>query len=339
MSICVGVVGAGFISEVHLKALSVDERVNLAWVIDTNSEVALQQAVKYGIPQTATDYRRMLDDPSVDVVDIAVPHFLHLPITLEALDAGKDVMLEKPIALDLNEADKLITKAETTGKQLLIKKYLRFSKPHQMAKELIDKDAIGRTYLGVASLYAQQLHWENDPENWHGVWEKAGGGVVMDAAIHLVDLMQFLFGRAKAINAITKRLVAENPDKAEDVGALNIEYVNGQIASIVCANCDNSLPRIFFRKEIYGTKGSLLIHDLNGENKLDLRVGGKTDEVVSIKNWWEEANFAAINHLVDCLVDGEKPVASLDEARHDLEIVLAVYQSNKEGKRIALSAD
>ena len=201
---------------------------------------------------------------------------------------------------------------------------------------MIDDGTIGRAYLGMISVIDQHLDRENDPGNWHGVWQMAGGGAVMDFGIHQIDLLQFFFGRAQAVSATTKRSAAEFPEKAEDTGILTIEYGNGAVASIICCNCDTSLPGMTPRKEIYGTEGSLQIHQVDGQTKLNLRADGKSSEVVSISNWWEDANLAVITHLVDCLVDGAEPVATLEEARHDLEIVLAAYRASKEGKRIVL---
>lgn len=336
MTINMGLIGAGRISDVHLKALTNDERVRLNCIADTDESAARRQAERYGAERFVTDYREILDDPSIDTVDVAGPVFIHCPITLEALDAGKDVICEKPMALNLDEVDQMINKAKETGRRLLVKKYQRFSRPHQLAKEMIDGGTLGRAYFGKASVVEQHLDQENDPEAWRGTWEKAGGGVLMDFAIHKIDLMQFFFGRAQAVTATTRRLVAEHPNKAEDIGIVTIEYAAGSIANIVSFNCDDSLPKAWHRQEIYGTEGSLQIHEIDTTLNMNLTVNGRSDEVVSVPNWWEEANITVIRHLIDCLVDGTEPVAPLSEVRHDLEIISAAYRSSNEGKRIVL---
>lgn len=244
--------------------------------------------------------------------------------------------IAKALARDLAETDQMIERARTTGKRLLIKKYQRFSQPHRAARKLIDDGTIGRPYLAMISVIDQHLDRENDPGNWRGVWEKAGGGAVMDFGIHRIDLLQFLFGRVRSVTAMTRRQAAAFPEKAEDTGLLTLEYENGAIASIICCNCDTSLPGMTPRREIYGTEASLRIQEVGGRTKLNIRSGGNSTEVVSVSNWWEDANIAVVTHLVDCLVDGAEPVATLEEARHDLEIVLAAYRSSREGKRIGL---
>ena len=338
MTINVGLIGAGRISDVHLKALTGDERVRVICIADTDASAAARQAEKFGVRRFVTDYREMLDDRSIDAVDVSGPVFLHCPMTLDALESGKDVICEKPMALNLDEVDRMIGKAKETGRRLLIKKYQRFARPNELAREMINRGTLGRVYFTKTSVIDQQLDQENDPNAWRGTWHKAGGGAVMDFGIHKIDLMQYYFGRAKAVTATTRRMVGEHAEKAEDVGIVTIEHVSGSISVIMCFNCDESLPKAWHRQEIYGTEGSLQIHEFDHTMKMNLVVGGQSDEIVSTPNWWEEGNIAVIRHLVDCLVDCAEPVASLEEARHDLEIVFAAYQSSSEGRRIVLDA-
>ncbi len=338
MVIGVGLIGAGMISDVHLKGLTRDQRVKVICIADTDKAAASRQAKKFGVKHTVGDYREMLDDPSIEVIDVAGPVFLHCPMTIDALEAGKNVICEKPMALNLEETDRMIGKAKETGRQLLVKKYQRFSKPHEIAKQMISNGDLGGAYLGTASTIEQNLDQENNPDAWRGCWDKAGGGVLMDFGVHKIDLMQFFFGRATAVTATTRRLVCDFPERAEDVGAVTIEYESGSIATILSFSCDNSLPKSWHRQEVYGTKASLQIHEFDTTLRMTKTIDGESKEIISTENWWEEANVSAIQHLVDCLVDGVEPITPLGEVRHDLEIIFAAYQSSEEGRRIVLSS-
>ena len=332
-----GMIGAGGISDVHLMALAAHESVDLACIADPSQEACERQGARYGIRRTVSDYREMLDDPAIDAVDIAVPHYLHCPIALDALAAEKDVICEKPIGLDLDDADAMIRAAENSTSRLLIKKYLRSAPHHQQAKEIIDAGGIGRVYLATGLLVVQQLAIENDVRNWRGTWDRAGGGVMIDAGIHLVDLMQFLLGPVVAVSATAKRLVAEHPEKADDTASLTLEHGRGAISSIVCANCDTSLAGVNWEKAFYGTAGSLHIFQRGPLTKLVMTTCGASEEISAIDNWWEAANVAAVTHLVDCLREGSEPIASLADARHDLDVMRSAYRSSAEGRRIVIA--
>ena len=336
MTIRMGVIGAGAISDVHLRALAAHDGVEVTCIADPSAEAREGQARKYGITRSVADYREMLERPDLDAVDIAVPHHLHCPMTLDALSAGLHVICEKPIGLDLEEADRMIEAAGRSRGRLLVKQYLRCAEHHARAKEIIDAGEIGDIYLMTGLFIAQLSRAENDPANWRGTWDRAGGGILIDGGVHLVDLMQFILGRAAAVSATAKRLVAGVPEKADDTTSLTIEYERDAIGSVVCASCDTSLAGLTQDKGFYGTRGSLRVFQDGPLTRLVRSVGGVSEEIVAVENWWENANLAVMNHLVDCLLDGSEPVVSLAEARHDLEIVLAAYRSANEGRRVTI---
>ena len=339
MTIRMGVIGAGMISDVHLMALAAHDHVEVTCIADPDAEARERQAKKYGVGHTVADYREMLERSDLDAVDIAVPHHLHCPMTLDGLSAGLHVICEKPIGLDLDEADRMIEAAARSKGRLLVKQYQRCAEHHVTAKEIIDSGEIGDVYLMTGLYVTQQLSAENDPDNWRGTWDKAGGGILIDGGVHLVDLMQFVLGRAAAVSATAKRLVADHPHKADDTTSVTIDYERGAIGSIVCANCDTSLlAHLTTEKGFYGTRGSLRMFQDGPLTRLIRSAGGVSKEILAVEDWWTKANVAVVTHLVDCLVDGAEPNVSLAEVRHDLEVVLAAYRSENEGRRVAIES-
>ena len=337
MTIRMGLIGAGAISDVHLKAFAAHDGVEVVCIAEPSTEAREGQARKYGIGRSVADYREMLDGSELDAVDVAVPHDLHCPIALDALSEGLHVICEKPIGLDLEEADRMIEAAGRSKGRLLVKQYQRCAEHHTKAKEIIDSGEIGDVYLMTGLFLAQLSRAENDPDNWRGTWDRAGGGILMDGGVHVVDLMQFILGRAAAVSATAKRLVAGLPHKADDTTSLTIEYERGAIGSVVCASCDTSLPGpTTTDRAFYGTRGSLRVWQDGPLTRLTRWTGGTPEEILAVENWWEAANVAVVTHLVDCLVDGTEPNVSLAEARHDLEIVQAAYLSAREGRRVEI---
>ena len=339
MSLRIAMVGAGGISDVHLMAFSAHPKVTLSAIVDPDLTAAKIQAQKYGARSVIADYRQVLEDPSIDVIDIAVPHFLHCQITLDALASGKHVICEKPIGLNLEDADRMIAAAKHAKGRLLIKKYQRCGAHHTKVKEVIDSGQIGDVFLAQGTFIGQQLGWENDPENWRGTWNKAGGGSLIDSGIHLVDLMQFILGKALAVTATTKRLVADFPEKADDTSSICIEYANNSVANILCTNADTSLAESNWTKTFFGTKGSLNVFMRDGITYVVKHANGASVELVKLANWWEITNIEVVTHLVDCLLNNQEPIASLAEARHDLEIVLTAYQASTSGQRIEIGKE
>ena len=138
------------------------------------------------------------------------------------------------------------------------------------------------------------------------------------------------------MSATAKRLVADHPHKADDTSSLTIEYERGAIGSVVCANCDTLARRPDRGEELL--RHPRVAARLAGRARHPtgpLGRAGVSEELLAVENWWEKANVAVVTHLVDCLLDGSEPVASLAEARHDLEVVLAGYRSANEGRRVA----
>ena len=204
IKINVGVIGLG-IGRYHVDRYAKCPRANIVAVADKDEELASKIAKENNVPFVYTDYKRLLEREDIDAVSVCLPNFLHAPVTIEALEAGKHVLCEKPMACTSNEAEKMIGVANKTGKKLMIGMTHRFRKDTQFLKKLIEEGELGEIYYAHTLWLRRRgmpvVDFPPDAEMGRGMWfiqkDKAGGGALMDIGVHMLDLVWWLMGRPK----------------------------------------------------------------------------------------------------------------------------------------------
>lgn len=240
----VAIIGAG-IGAQHLSGyLALPELFNVAVFCDLNTERA-QQAVgdNSGILITG-DIATVLDDPAIDLVDICLPPHLHFSVALQVLEAGKHVIVEKPVVRSLAEADELEQAAAKAGRQVFPVFQYRYGRAAKQLKALIAEGLTGKPY--VASI---EVHWNRDAAyyapDWRGTWAGESGGAVLGHAIHAHDLMQFFLGEVATVQAVTDTRV--NDIETEDCAAISFRMNNGAlVSSSVTLGAGNDTSRFRF---------------------------------------------------------------------------------------------
>ncbi|MFC1805594.1 Gfo/Idh/MocA family protein [Planctomycetota bacterium] len=335
MALRIGLIGGGSVAGVHLAGYArIDEvaRVRVAEV-NVDAHAALRQQPK--VADVVGDWRALLDDPSLDLIDICLPHHLHAQTAIAAFESGKAVICEKPIATTLDDADAMIAAAAAAHRPLYISHNMRFYPHHIRAKELLDEGAIGRPFLAVINVIGNELARMNDPQSWKGTWDKAGGGATIDTGFHATYTLHDFFGQPAAVTAVMARHVVTAPDKADDTAAVIFEFP-GLTATLSITYAATHHPWDE-RREIHGTEGSLYITDRRPP-RLRLVIDGE-DTAVPIDefaNPFADSIAAALRHFVGCTITGQDPMVTAAESRAVLRTALAAYQSAREGRRIEL---
>jgi UDP-N-acetylglucosamine 3-dehydrogenase len=335
MSLRVGQIGAGGISRPHLHEFVRSRHVSEVYLADPGDEAREALSREFGIiKRSVADYREILGE--VDVVDICTPHYLHHPIATEALRAGKDVILEKPLAMNVEQCDEIIALAAETGRRCFCALCQRMLPAHVKAKQMMDAGAVGKPFLAAVTIIGNEFARMNDPGSWKGDWERAGGGALFDTGYHAVYVLQHLLGRAKTVSAMTKRLIVEPKNKADDTSAVAMEMETGALASIVVTYSATG-DRWSEERRIVGTEGSLLIRD-DPEDEMPL-VHFQGGDFAAVKvhnppqvNWW--AIGKTVDHFLTCIVEDKKSEVTLAEARDAVATVQAAYRSEREGRRV-----
>lgn len=331
----VALIGCGGISRAHLagyRAMPELGRVTVCCDADAARAAERAEEVGGGEPVVLTDYRAALARDDVDAVDLCLPHDLHAEVTIAAAEAGKHVLVEKPIARDLAEADAMIAACERAGVKLMVAHCQRFSAERQTAHRLVEEGAIGRVYL-MRTDHNQWVdfppgHWANDPA-------KLGGGAVAGSGVHHLDVLRWFCGEVSLVSAGYARN-GLTPRSAEDAGLVTFEHADGAISE---ATVVWTVPRFPWYESfwIYGTGG--ILHNVGGLQIFDGAPRQGEFRPVPLDHDDLGGFREEIRHFLTCVRDGVEPRMTGRDGRAALELVLASQRSVATGTKVRLPLD
>lgn len=327
LKVCI--IGAGKISEIHISVLKKNPHVEITSICDINVERAKEKAKRYNIVNVFDTWEKLFEYNNFDVVDIVLPNYLHSKVIIESLKRNKFVICEKPLSVSLKEL-KDIKKAIANSKgKVFLKQYLRFSKLHKYAKELIYKNKIGRIYLATGHFVSDMREHLTNKKNWRSHKDLAGGGILMEIGVHFIDYVNSLFGKPLCVTGFIKG------EPVENLASFTIKYKNN-IVTIICDGSSTSLNN-WWTKGFYGTFGHIIITD-NAKKGAVLEFFNKKGkkETITEPNWWEYANEQALNDIIERIVKGKSPLISINEAEDTINTILEIYDSAKQNKAIEL---
>ncbi len=336
-----GLIGCGRVAPRHAESIGTLPGAVLAAVADIHESRAARFAAQYRADPT-TDYRRLLDRPDIDVVNICVPSGLHASIALDALAAGKHVLVEKPIALTLEDAGRMIAAARAAGRKLGVVLQNRYNPPMQDLRRLVDAGALGRLLLGNATVrwYRPQEYYE---DGWHGTWAM-DGGALMNQSIHHIDALQWLLGAPESVFAYTATLAHRM--EAEDVGVAVIRFRSGAVGAVEGStvtypeNLEGSVA-------IFGEHGSAKVGGTALNCKVLWKIAGEleherellTRDQVDPPSVYGASHRAVIADMMAAVLDDREPCTAGPEARKSLALVLAMYESARTGQPAPLTGE
>lgn len=328
----VALVGCGRVSAVHAEALSRIPETDLVLAVDVRPERARLLAEQYGCRWT-TDFGAALSD-GIDAVQLCTPHYLHAPMAIAAAGAKKHVLTEKPMAIKVEDAYAMIRAAEIHGVTLGVIFQTRYNEASLAVKAAVDEGRLGRM-LGARAI----LTWNRDDDyyresDWKGTWDKEGGGVLIDQAIHTIDLLQWILGPLSRLEARCHTLVHDRLE-VEDVAEAVLYFQNGARACLYANNFYTYDADVLL--EFHGEKGvAQIVKDvayLRSGNEV-LTVEPTTDNPSLGKGYWGFKHRAQIQDFYRSVLAGERPFIDGREGLRALEIVQAMYESARTGKPI-----
>ena len=269
-----GIVGCGMIANVHAKAISEIAEAELVGASDNSYDYALKFAQKWGI-RAFNDYNELLSDKEIDVVCVCTPSCFHAQNSIDALNSGKHVVLEKPMAITVEDTDKIIETCAKTGKLLTVISQLRFSKDILKIKKLIEEGAFGKITLCSLDMkyYRSPEYYSSSP--WKGTLKFDGGGALMNQGIHGIDLLEFIMGDIKTVKGKAKTLYHDI--EVEDTAVAIVEFNNGALGTITASSC--AYPGFNRYITICGSNGYVIL----SENKiLKLEIKGLATEINTV---------------------------------------------------------
>jgi predicted dehydrogenase len=311
----------------------------LVAVCDLVAERAEAVAEQYGaIPLTEVD--ALLERPDIQVVSICLPTRLHLDIAERAVAAGKHIMVEKPLELSLERADRLLGAAKAHGVQVAAIFNRRFIPALKATKRAVEEGLLGD--LLVADMYYKSYRTQEyyDESGWRGTWELEGGAALINQGIHGVDLLRWVAGPVARIFGYSDHL--RRAIEADDTTAAVARYANGAMG--VFQAMTSIEPRLPDRLEYHGTKGSIQLSAYRieswavpGAESWPADVQAEEQALLAMTRSLESAgHHAQIADMVAAIREGRPPAVTGEEGRRSLEVVLAIYESARTGREIQI---
>lgn len=341
-----GIIGCGMIANFHAKAIADLENASLVACFDMFPQAADKFAEAQGC-KAYHDLAELLADPDVDVVTICTPSGAHMEPAVQAAEAGKHVIVEKPLEITLDRCDRIIQACEQSGVTLATIFPSRFHRSSQLIKQAVDSGRFGRLTIGDSYVKWFRTQEYYDSGAWRGTWKLDGGGALMNQAIHSVDLLSWLMGPAKAISAHTATLAHERIE-VEDVAIATIQFESGALGVIEATTA--AYPGYLKRIELHGSNGSAVMEeedivkwDFAEETADDAKL--KEEMAHATQTGGGAADPAAIGHhghtelFKDALAAIEEkraPLVDGHEGRRSVEIILAIYEAAEQQSAIPL---
>jgi len=347
--ISAAIIGAGNISPEHIKAyLAFPERctvTHLTDLIPSNSEKRNSE-FKLGATVCAS-YREIIDNPDIDLVSICTPPFCHAELAIACLNAGKHVIVEKPMAASLEECDAMIAAARKNKKILSVIAQNRFRDPIANLKTVLDSGMIGKV------VHAQvDSHWWRGRSYydlwWRGIWEKEGGGCTLNHAVHHIDMLGWMLGLPKRVSAVISNAAHDNSE-VEDISVAILQYEGGLCAKGALAQITSSVIH-------HGEEQQLIFQGEKARISAPWRVAAnlaqpngfptseKNEELIKQLNDYYEslpqlthiAHAGQIDNVLNAIETGSDVLIAGEDGRLTIELITAIYKAGSEQKSVEL---
>lgn len=334
-------IGCGRIAKRHAELLGTGKirGARLSAVCDIDRHRASAFGARYGVPGFTSVYE-MLAMPGIDVVSVLSPSGMHAEHSIMVARSGRHIVVEKPMALTLDDADKMIEAADSSRVRLFVVKQNRFNVPVVKARQALEAGRFGTLVLGTVRVRWCRDQGYYDQDAWRGTWAQ-DGGVIANQASHHVDMLSWFFGPVESIHARgTTRLVSI---EAEDTAVATLRFANGALGIIEATGATR--PRdLEGSLSVLGSGGSV---EISGFAVNSMRhwsfVAPQPDDAdvlqrfsVNPPNVYGFGHQAYYEHVVDCLFNDSPALVDSVEGRRSLELVVGLYESMASGREVEL---
>lgn len=329
MALRIGVIGLGDISVIHTNAIQLNKDAELVAVcdIDESKSNLVPNANFY------TDYNEMIEKENLDCVHICLPHYLHYPVTKEVTSKNVNVLLEKPLCLNVDEVEKFNELDKKTDANICICLQNRYNHTVKTLLEIKESKKYGniKAIKGIVAWSRPESYYIAKP--WRGKMECSGGGVMINQAIHTIDLIQLLGGKIESIKGSISNLLSYDVE-VEDTAIANISFKNGARGTFMStiAYADNSSVEIevIFESVRFVIKDSTLYKYENGTKE----IVAKDKLFEGAKHYYGSSHAELISNYYKCLINNTDNYIRVSDASNSMKIIDSIRNSSKEDKII-----
>lgn len=322
----IGIIGAGSFATNHAKAIGETSGSKLV-AASRRSSVELDQFTKQHRITGYSDYRDLLEDPNVDAVIVATPHQTHARISMDAASAGKHILLEKPMATNLVDCDRIIQATHASGVTLMIGHSMQFMRSSRLAKDIVDSGELGQIIYGTG--HVAKAWMTPNRRDWH-LNDPIGGGMLLTVGIHYIDLLTWLYGsKVSSVRANLSTMIHDQ--KADDAALIFLQYENGATAAVSSTGFETGADS--FEAILTCQKGMLKIDMFRG---VYLGKDGHWQHLPEslAENTEHEALTMEWNAFISAINDGSQSLVSGEYGRHIMEICFAARESSQKKREV-----
>ena len=316
------VVGFGAIGPVHAKALSTNPDINFYAVCDTNPEKIKLCKKQYDVVVYDDFYKMLLDD-KIDVVHICTPHYLHFEMAKAALESGKNIVIEKPVTIEREHFKQLEQIVQATGKKVCVMLQNRTNPCIVKMKDVIDSAEHKLSGIVANMAWKRNEDYYNQDE-WRGTWQYEGGGLIINQAVHLVDMMVYFGGDVKEVYSNLTRWNVTNIEVEDSANAL-IKFKSGINGIFSASNCHSANAPFYLElqfEDMCLRYADNVLYQIKGE---DIEIICRDKQGFEGKKYWGNGHKRVIDAFYDSLNGKDSTYSNLNDSKIAMEVVYKMY--------------
>jgi predicted dehydrogenase len=329
----IGLVGVGAAAQInHIPALKRTEGLELVALCDRDSEKVERVAQKFQVPQAHSRLDDLLADPEIDAVDVCTPNYLHAPMSIAALEAGKHVLCERPLGRSAEEASAMFKAAKKADRLLMCAVQSRFRPDAQLLRTFVEKGDLGGVFYAKTGWLRQRTQWDSD--EWRRQKRESGGGVVLDLGFQMLDLSLWILGQP-AVQSVTASAHRLRKGEVEDSATAFLRLETGATLTLE-VTWGLLMEKDFAYLNLFGAGGAALLNPLRIHKGMHGTLVNVTPTMETSRNQYRHSMDAQIAHFSEALRKNVKPMGGAEEMMPVMELMDAVYRSAEQGKEVKL---
>lgn len=331
----VGIIGAGAGAQInHIPTYGRIEGVEVAAICDIDVEKARRVAQRFNIPIVTADHDEVFADKDIDAIDVCVPNHLHATMSVGALNAGKHVLCERPFGRTPAEAGKMVAAAEKNDRVLMAAFNNRYRNDAQILKTFLQKGEVGKIFYVKSGWLLKHTDW--DDKSWKSQKRLAGGGVLIDLGVQMLDLALWILGMPEVETVTASTVTRPGVDQVESNAAAFLRLSSCATLTLE-VGWSLLMEKDFAYLNLFGEHGAALLNPLRLHREMHGSLVNVTPSVESSRNIYRQSYDNELTHFVDCVRSGKTPLSPGSEAVTVLKVLEAIYKSAQTGREVKLA--